>query len=166
MPHKKNPALIELLITIANLNANKLSILHNAVMHENERDGISWMMEWETLNSMIKLTSSAIKHCTEILKRLKINKKNMLSNLDDTYGHAMSDYYFHKMSKSLEYSKLKKIFPKLLRETKKNKIHLSNVIASKINKPVSYRYTNEYEKNIGINNKIINDIIKRYNEIF
>ncbi|WP_120634986.1 3-carboxy-cis,cis-muconate cycloisomerase [Ruegeria sp. EL01] len=70
MPHKKNPVLAELLVTLARFNATRVSGMHQALVHEQERSGSAWSLEWMILPSMAKATarslSAAITLCTQI----------------------------------------------------------------------------------------------------
>ena len=49
MLHKSNPVLAELLVTLARFNATQVSILHHSLVHEQERSGAAWMLEWMVL---------------------------------------------------------------------------------------------------------------------
>jgi 3-carboxy-cis,cis-muconate cycloisomerase len=52
MAHKNNPVLAELLVTLARYNATQVSAMHHAMVHEQERSGAAWMLEWMTLPPM------------------------------------------------------------------------------------------------------------------
>ena len=60
MPHKKNPVRAELLVSLARFNAVQLSAIHQAVVHENERSGSAWTLEWLTLPIMVATTGAAL----------------------------------------------------------------------------------------------------------
>ena len=60
MPHKQNPVQAELLETIARFNATQLSGIHQALVHEQERSGAAWMLEWMILPQMIVATGKAL----------------------------------------------------------------------------------------------------------
>lgn len=166
MPHKNNPIKAELLITLANLNANHLSIMHNAIIHENERDGISWAMEWETLSKMIKLCMASLHHAHACINSLKINKDVMIKNLELTNGLAMSDYYFNLLLKLYPYDILIKKYPKILLKVKSNKSSLVNVIIEELGSNLLLNKKIDYKKNLGSNNKLINLVIKEYKKNF
>ena len=51
MPHKQNPVLAELLVTLARYNATQISGMHHALIHEQERSGAAWTLEWMILPS-------------------------------------------------------------------------------------------------------------------
>ncbi len=60
MAHKKNPVIAELLITLAQYNAGQLSLMHNSLLHEQERSGAAWALEWMALPAMVCATGKAL----------------------------------------------------------------------------------------------------------
>lgn len=60
MPHKQNPVAAELLVTLARFNAVQVSGLHQAMIHEQERSGAAWALEWMTLPQMVQATGRAL----------------------------------------------------------------------------------------------------------
>lgn len=71
MPHKSNPVLAELLVTLAQFNATQLSGLHRGLIHEQERSGTAWMLEWMMLPQMAiataRATNAALDLCHQII---------------------------------------------------------------------------------------------------
>jgi len=60
MPHKSNPVMAELLVTLARFNATQISGLHQALVHEQERSGAAWMLEWMILPQMSVVAARAL----------------------------------------------------------------------------------------------------------
>ncbi|TCM52311.1 3-carboxy-cis,cis-muconate cycloisomerase [Rhizobium sp. PP-F2F-G48] len=60
MPHKQNPVTAELLVTLARFNATQVSAMHQALVHEQERSGAAWMLEWLSLPHMVAATGVAL----------------------------------------------------------------------------------------------------------
>ncbi|MEO3416686.1 3-carboxy-cis,cis-muconate cycloisomerase [Roseovarius sp. CAU 1744] len=60
MPHKQNPILAELLVTLARFNATQLSGMHHALVHEQERSGSAWALEWMILPQMAVAASRSL----------------------------------------------------------------------------------------------------------
>ena len=60
MPHKQNPVLAELLVTLAHFNATQVSAMHQALVHEQERSGAAWSLEWMILPQMVQATGRAL----------------------------------------------------------------------------------------------------------
>lgn len=60
MPHKSNPIAAEVLVTLAAFNTTQLSAMHHALVHEQERSGSAWMLEWMVLPQMAAATGCAL----------------------------------------------------------------------------------------------------------
>lgn len=60
MPHKRNPIEAELLVTLARFNAVQLSGMHQALVHEQERSGAAWTLEWMLLPQMVQAAGRAL----------------------------------------------------------------------------------------------------------
>jgi len=60
MPHKSNPVPAEVLVTLARFNAGMLGTLHQALVHEGERSGAAWTLEWMVLPQMVVSAAAAL----------------------------------------------------------------------------------------------------------
>ena len=60
MPHKQNPVQAELLVTLARYNAVQVSGMHHAMVHEQERSGAAWTLEWMLLPQMAIATGRGL----------------------------------------------------------------------------------------------------------
>jgi 3-carboxy-cis,cis-muconate cycloisomerase len=60
MPHKSNPIKAECLVALARFNAAMLGAQHQALVHENERSGAAWTLEWLVLPQMVAATGAAL----------------------------------------------------------------------------------------------------------
>jgi 3-carboxy-cis,cis-muconate cycloisomerase len=61
MPHKQNPVAAEALVALARFNATQLAGMHQALVHEFERSGAAWMLEWLILPQMVTATAAALR---------------------------------------------------------------------------------------------------------
>ena len=68
MPHKSNPIAAELLVTLAAFNATQLSAMHHALVHEQERSGSAWMLEWMILPQMAAATDCALRRAQSLVE--------------------------------------------------------------------------------------------------
>lgn len=71
MPHKSNPVLAELLVTLARFNATQIGGLHHALIHEQERSGAAWVLEWMILPQMTVTTARALGAAQDICARIE-----------------------------------------------------------------------------------------------
>lgn len=61
MAQKSNPVGAEHLVALAHHNAVLASGLYHAMVHENERSGAAWTLEWVTLPQMLRNTGGALR---------------------------------------------------------------------------------------------------------
>ncbi|WP_299897009.1 3-carboxy-cis,cis-muconate cycloisomerase [uncultured Ruegeria sp.] len=79
MPHKSNPVLAELLVTLARFNATQIAGLHQSLIHEQERSGAAWMLEWMILPQMAVATARSLAAATALCSQIqRIGSKNTL----------------------------------------------------------------------------------------
>ncbi len=67
MPHKQNPVRAELLVTLARSAATDLAGMHHAQIHEQERSGAAWALEWMTLPGMAVAAARSLAVTTDLL---------------------------------------------------------------------------------------------------
>lgn len=67
MPHKQNPVAAELLAALARYVAGQQGVLAQAMVHEQERSGQAWAIEWLTLPTMTEATGAALNQVEELL---------------------------------------------------------------------------------------------------
>jgi len=70
MPHKKNPVPAEVLVTLARFNATLLSGMHQSLVHENERSGAAWTLEWMILPQMVVATAASLRLATTLAENI------------------------------------------------------------------------------------------------
>lgn len=67
MPHKQNPVRAEALVTLARFNATLLSGMHQSLVHEQERSGAAWTLEWMLLPQMCVAAGAATRTALDLL---------------------------------------------------------------------------------------------------
>ncbi len=72
MPHKQNPVLAELLVTLARFNATQVAGMHHALVHEQERSGVAWGLEWMILPQMTMATARSLAVAQDLCARITI----------------------------------------------------------------------------------------------
>jgi 3-carboxy-cis,cis-muconate cycloisomerase len=73
MPHKSNPVPAEVLVTLARYNAGLLGTLHQALVHEHERSGAAWTLEWMVLPQMAIAAASALSKAQTLIGSMSIS---------------------------------------------------------------------------------------------
>lgn len=68
MPHKKNPVLAEIVVAQARYCHTQMSGLHTASLHENERSGVAWTLEWMLLPPLVIMASKSVLNAGELIE--------------------------------------------------------------------------------------------------
>ncbi|PJR08440.1 3-carboxy-cis,cis-muconate cycloisomerase [Sinorhizobium meliloti] len=84
MPHKQNPVAAELLVTLARFNAVQLSAMHQSLVHEQERSGAAWALEWLVLPQMVVATGVALSTATRLAGQIGRLGGEHIKNLSET----------------------------------------------------------------------------------
>ncbi|MBB3610194.1 3-carboxy-cis,cis-muconate cycloisomerase [Rhizobium sp. BK602] len=71
MPHKQNPVAAETLVVLARFNAVQLSGMHQSMVHEQERSGAAWTLEWLLLPSMAMATAASLRTARELIGKVR-----------------------------------------------------------------------------------------------
>ena len=71
MPHKQNPVSAELLVTLARYNAAQTGGMHQALIHENERSGAAWALEWMILPQMVLACGASLRTAGGLIGRIE-----------------------------------------------------------------------------------------------
>lgn len=79
MPHKSNPVPAEVLVTLARFNAGLLGTLHQALVHENERSGAAWTLEWMVLPQMIVAAASGLRNAQALIGSMSFSASRGVS---------------------------------------------------------------------------------------
>lgn len=71
MPHKQNPVLAETLVAFARYNATQSGGLAQALVHEQERSGAAWTLEWMILPPMLETTMKGLSLAARMLGQVE-----------------------------------------------------------------------------------------------
>ena len=67
MPHKVNPVGAEVLVALARFNGTLVSGMHQSLVHENERSGAAWTLEWMLLPQMAAAAGAALRTARDLI---------------------------------------------------------------------------------------------------
>lgn len=71
MPHKRNPIAAETLVTLARFNATLVSGMQHSVIHEQERSGAAWALEWMLLPQICVAAAASLVTTCRLLHSLQ-----------------------------------------------------------------------------------------------
>ncbi|SFA78623.1 3-carboxy-cis,cis-muconate cycloisomerase [Rhizobium sp. NFR07] len=71
MAHKQNPVAAEVLVGLARFNAVQAGGMQHAMIHEQERSGAAWALEWLILPQMVMTTGAALRLAHELIDNIR-----------------------------------------------------------------------------------------------
>lgn len=129
MPHKSNPVRSETLVAIGRANANLLSGMHQAAMHEHERSGSAWTLEWLTLPQMAILTGAALRHASSIVDSLEVNAERMAMNIERSGRLALAEAAVLTLSDHVDLEEARRVVSEASRQARASGIDLFEILA-------------------------------------
>jgi adenylosuccinate lyase len=91
MPHKRNPSTAESVATIGRVLRYTVALMHDALLHEHERDASAWRIEWKAVPEACLMTGVVLAQMKYILAGLEVHADKMRRNLDALGGFLMSE---------------------------------------------------------------------------
>ena len=73
MTHKSNPVAAETLVALARYNAGLAGTLQQAMVHEYERSGAAWTLEWLTLPQMMITTGASLRLGLRLMDQIRFS---------------------------------------------------------------------------------------------
>lgn len=77
LTRKINPVRAEILIALARFNAVQLSAMHQSMVHENERSGAAWTLEWMILPQMVVAAASSLESASRLLDTVEFQHREI-----------------------------------------------------------------------------------------
>lgn len=91
MPHKRNPELSEHLGTLARVVRANAALLAEGSVHDHERDGRSWKVEWHAVPEITLAAGKATAVLACLLEGLEVHAERMRANLESSSGATLSE---------------------------------------------------------------------------
>ncbi|MDQ0321060.1 3-carboxy-cis,cis-muconate cycloisomerase [Pararhizobium capsulatum DSM 1112] len=70
MAHKQNPVAAETLMALARFNATQIAGIHQSIVHEQERSGAAWTLEWMLLPPMAMAAGTSLKLAQQLAENI------------------------------------------------------------------------------------------------
>jgi adenylosuccinate lyase len=91
MPHKRNPEAAEQIGSLARIVRHQAACLGEGLVHDHERDGRSWKVEWHIVPEITMLAARALELLADLARGLVVHADRMLRNLEATRGFVLSE---------------------------------------------------------------------------
>ncbi|MCB0630340.1 MAG: adenylosuccinate lyase family protein [Saprospiraceae bacterium] len=128
MPHKNNPVLSEATVALSRYVGQLAGANFQTILHQHERDGASWALEWLTYPQMMMATGSALNHALTISKNMQINKAAVRANLEKLNGLVFSERASFILAEYRSRKEAKKIVSEACELALAENIHLAEAL--------------------------------------
>jgi adenylosuccinate lyase len=91
MPHKRNPESAEHLGTLSRVVRANASLLLESLVHDHERDGRSWKVEWHAVPELTMAAGKALSLLASLLETVEVDAERMRANLVASGAFALSE---------------------------------------------------------------------------
>ena len=129
MPQKQNPVGPEALVALARFNAVQIGALHQANLHNHERDGAAWALEWMALPQMIVATATALRHTQTILDGLAPDADRMRANIDRSNGLMLAEAASFALTAHMSRAEAQQLVKTAARSALADNRHLADCLA-------------------------------------
>ncbi len=159
LPQKANPVRSEILVTLARYNANELGAMHQALLHESERSGAAWSLEWLSLPNMILAASGALAHATQLAENLVVDAKRMQANIDAANGLCLAEAVSFALSVHLPRTEAQTLTAAACRRAGGGEGHLIDLVAGETNAPVDWVQVRDPRNWLGDARKLVSSAL-------
>ena len=91
MPHKRNPETAEHLGALSRAVRANAALLCESLVHDHERDGRSWKIEWHAVPELTLAAGKALALLAGLMEGLEVCAERMRANLDAAGGYPLSE---------------------------------------------------------------------------
>jgi adenylosuccinate lyase len=91
MPHKRNPEAAEHIGTLARVVRANAALLAECLVHDHERDGRSWKVEWHAVPELTIAAGKAHALLATLLEGIEVCTERMRADLEASGGFALSE---------------------------------------------------------------------------
>ena len=159
MPHKSNPVQAEMLVTLARFNAGLLGTFAQAQLHDHERSGASWLLEWLTLPQIITATGAALAQAVDMVPDLKINASRMAENLELSRGAMLAEAATFALADHLGRDAADKLVKDAIAKSAENASNLFDELPKLTDAPVDWAHIRNPVNYIGQSDVFIDRVL-------
>lgn len=161
MPHKHNPVSCNVILANAQRTPGLVATFLGSMLQPNERSAGLWHAEWETIESIFRLTAGSLEKLLNLLKSMLINSDKMLANLDLTQGLIFSESIARQLTASMGKMKAHEYVKELCEQSTAEKRHLKEILKDRHFSKEEIRSFFDPEKTLDSTYRIIEAILHK-----
>lgn len=131
MPHKRNPVLCQRVVALASHVRGLLSVVMEAMIHENERDPRALWSEWLAVPQMAIYTCASLSSMAAVLSNLEVFPERMLANLHMQRDMVASEWLLFRLAEKIGKTQAQETVRSLLAQTTSSKQPLTDLLRAR-----------------------------------
>lgn len=159
MPQKTNPISAEVLVTLAQANANHLASMHGAMGQEHERGGSGWMLEWLTLPQMVIATGAGLAQAIALVESLIVDDGRMGKTIEAANGLTMAEAAVFTLCEQMPRSDAEHLVAAACRGVTQGEGHLGEVLKTLTDVALDVAALRDPHNYLGSSEEFINRVL-------
>lgn len=149
MPQKSNPVGAEMLVALARFNATLTGTVHQGLIHNQERDGAAWSLEWLSLPQMAGATGAALNHGLAIAENLEADTARISRTFENGKGLALAEAASFALAAHMPRPEAQKLVTDACSEVAGSGRHLLDVLTKRVSAPVDWQALRDPANHLG-----------------
>jgi len=129
MPHKRNPEASEQIGALSRVVRANAAMLAESLVHDHERDGRSWKIEWHAVPEATMAAGRALDLLASLLGNLEVDAVRMRTNLEMSDGYILSEAVMLRLAQTMGRRAAHELVHEAAIEGKRNGMALRQVVA-------------------------------------
>ena len=164
MPQKSNPVAAEVIATLARYAATLTAPMHLSATHLEERDGVSWSLEWFVLPQIIVAAAAALRHAQDLAETLTADPARMRAALDLGGGAAMAEAASFALAAHMPRAEAQAVMKQAALEAARTGERLEQVLARTVDVEIDWAGALEPATVVGASGDVIAMIAQRWRD--
>ena len=164
MPQKSNPVTAEAIGTLARYASGLVAPAHFTASHLEERDGVSWPLEWLVLPQIVVAAAAALRHAQDLAETLTADPERMRAGLDLGGGAAMAEAASFALAAHMPRAEAQAVIKRVAREASRTDARLEDVLSRERDVGVDWALALDPVRAAEPSREVIRMIVKRWHD--
>ncbi|WP_119166091.1 3-carboxy-cis,cis-muconate cycloisomerase [Algihabitans albus] len=165
MPNKANPTKAEAVVALARHTATEISMLHQAVLHDHERGGAAWQLEWLTLPSVAVSCGAALRQALGLLETLEVKAERMKANVEGAKGLLLAEAASFALAVHLPRPDAQALVEQACAEVRDSGLHLIDSLQRRCDLPIDWEALRDPLAQTGRSDALIDRVLAAHRDL-
>ncbi len=161
LPQKANPIRSEAILSLTRHCLGLSGQMQQAALHNHERDGVAWQLEWLTLPQMTVSTGAALRHALALIGGLQVDRDRMLANIEASNGLALAEAASFALSAHLPRPEAQTLVKDACKEALASGRHLIDLLAERSDAPVDWAALRDPAGQMGVADDLLDRVLPK-----